>query len=145
LSIGRTGSSEGPRINLYRVERIGRETRVHVLKYNGLGTDLALGSAFHIVKIPRVKGSLSFLHEELWWSEAFCSTDVECHPAMICNFEDPSCQASYLEGTCELPRSCPDGDSRYSPVCGCDGVTYANDYLRIDAGVTLKQRSGCLN
>jgi hypothetical protein len=138
--------SEGPRIKIFLVEQIDRETRVHVLKYNGFGSDLAIGNAFHIVKIPRVKGSISFVHDEVWENDRFCSTDVECHPAMICNFEDSFCQASYLEGICELPGACPPEvvGGRDLSVCGCDGVTYANDCMRINAGVVLKHRGKCL-
>jgi hypothetical protein len=137
--------SEGPRIKIFRVEQIGRETRVHVLKYNGWGSDLAIGNAFHIVKIPRVKRSISFVHDEVGENDRFCSTDVECHPAMICDFEDSSCQASYLEGLCELPGPCPDSSSgRDASVCGCDGVTYANDCMRINAGVVFEHRGKCL-
>ncbi|MBW2543835.1 MAG: hypothetical protein JRF15_17280 [Deltaproteobacteria bacterium] len=34
-----------------------------------------------------------------------------------------------------MPDSCPDGDRSYFPVCGCDGATFDNDRLRINAGV----------
>jgi hypothetical protein len=140
--LGCQSGSEGPSIRVVGVERIGRETRVHVLEDRRPGVDLAIGNAFQIVKIPRVKGSISFLHEEISISDSFCSTEVDCHPAMICDFHDSSCRAPYLEGTCVFPDPCPD-IGRPAPVCGCDGVTYNNDCLRINAGAVWKHGGIC--
>jgi len=61
-----------------------------------------------------------------------------CQPDQFC--EPAACGAT--TGTCQtLPLSCPDG---FSPVCGCDGVTYFSDCLRRSAGVQVNGSGVCL-
>jgi hypothetical protein len=61
-----------------------------------------------------------------------------CPPAQFC--EPTACGKT--SGTCQtLPPSCPDG---FSPVCGCDGVTYFSDCLRQSAGVQVSGSGACL-
>jgi hypothetical protein len=46
-----------------------------------------------------------------------------------------------MAGTCQsIPTSCDDG---YSPVCGCDGVTYFNDCLRRSGSVQAANPGIC--
>ena len=46
-----------------------------------------------------------------------------------------------MPGICvPAPTECPAGGS---PVCGCDGVTYASDCARLVAGVTKVQDGAC--
>ncbi len=64
-----------------------------------------------------------------------------CPRGQVCNYIDPTCAIVDLAGTCvPFPEICP---QVYDPVCGCDGVTYANDCERIRAGATLKNVGTC--
>ncbi len=64
-----------------------------------------------------------------------------CPDGFVCNMEDPTCSIADLAGSCTpRPRACP---LFYSPVCGCDGITYGNDCERLTAAVTLRHRGPC--
>ncbi|GAB4282800.1 MAG: hypothetical protein Kow0092_37780 [Deferrisomatales bacterium] len=66
---------------------------------------------------------------------------LPCPEGMVCNLIDPTCQVADLAGRCvPLPEACPD---LWEPVCGCDGVTYPNDCVRIRAGATLAHPGRC--
>jgi hypothetical protein len=64
-----------------------------------------------------------------------------CSAGQTCDLRDPTCAISDLAGTC-VPQveACPEF---YQPVCGCDGVTYANDCFRLQAGATLARVGRC--
>src|SRR5580658_6485981 len=66
----------------------------------------------------------------------WCSNDQDC-PAAFC--AKSSCGASH--GRCQAPPfNCDDG---FDPVCGCDGVTYWNDCLRQQHGVSVRTMGQC--
>ncbi|MEM9405776.1 MAG: Kazal-type serine protease inhibitor family protein [Acidobacteriota bacterium] len=69
-------------------------------------------------------------------------TPFQCRPGLFCESPDFSCaQQLDGQGTCAvIPEVCTDD---FTPVCGCDGVTYGNDCERQAAGVSKAADGAC--
>jgi hypothetical protein len=66
---------------------------------------------------------------------------LTCGAGAVCDLRDPTCSVADLTGMCVPgPLPCPLGGD---PVCGCDGVTYANDCTRVSAAATLAHAGAC--
>jgi hypothetical protein len=68
---------------------------------------------------------------------------LTCSPGFFCNYTlDQLCGAADDLGECDpIPEACPE---IYSPVCGCDGVTYGNACEANAAGVAVAAEGNCL-
>ncbi len=66
---------------------------------------------------------------------------IPCPDGQVCVVEDPTCSSADLFGKCvPFPDGCIE---LYSPVCGCDGVTYPNLCYLIKAGATIAHDGKC--
>jgi len=65
-----------------------------------------------------------------------------CADGEFCDYPDGAqCGAADQTGTCKVrPEACPE---YYSPVCGCDGVTYGNDCEANGAGTSVLHAGSC--
>ena len=69
---------------------------------------------------------------------AVCYSGGKCPAGMVCNLK--SCYPGASGQCVTKPPSCP---SAWSPVCGCDGVTYTNDCFRLSYGTSLAHPGTC--
>ena len=67
-----------------------------------------------------------------------CDTDVKCPDDMYCVHGASPCEGP---GLCQRAPATQSGD--YSPVCGCDGLTYGNEDTAQSNGVTVAKRGVC--
>ena len=66
---------------------------------------------------------------------------IPCPDGQFCELPEGQCGSADLEGQCvPMNGACPEF---YSPVCGCDGVTYANDCFRQAAGAQKAHDGAC--
>jgi hypothetical protein len=73
----------------------------------------------------------------------FCGgfAGIPCDEGLYCNFEDGSCGAGDMGGTCAvIPQLCP---FIYAPVCGCNGQTYANACIAASNSVSVAHDGEC--
>ena len=69
-----------------------------------------------------------------------CNTDRDCAAGEFCECRLASCDKT--GGVCtQRPEVCP---QVVAPVCGCDGMTYANDCQRQSAGACKRQNGPCI-
>jgi hypothetical protein len=69
-----------------------------------------------------------------------CKQSGDCLPTDFC--AKALCSESI--GFCkQRPTACP--SSEFNPFCGCDGVNYGNDCLRMAHGVSASARGECAN
>jgi hypothetical protein len=66
---------------------------------------------------------------------------LKCPDGQACQFPSGQCNTADLAGTCvAVPGTCPTTGPR---VCGCDGVSYANECELLKAGVRQAKQGDC--
>ncbi len=75
----------------------------------------------------------------------FCGglAGVPCNAGEYCKFDDGVCGQGDQSGACEtIPDVCTEV---FSPVCGCDGMTYSNPCTAASEGVSILSAGECAN
>lgn len=66
---------------------------------------------------------------------------LKCPEGQACQFPANQCNVADLAGTCvPVPETCP---KQGPPICGCDGVTYANECELLKAGARPDRQGAC--
>lgn len=75
-------------------------------------------------------------------SECGTIQGIPCPAGQTCELPAGQCQTADLAGMCvQIPEACT---QQYDPVCGCDGVTYGNDCMRLMARVQKNHDGECV-
>src|SRR5436305_1874915 len=66
---------------------------------------------------------------------------LKCPEQQACRFPVGQCNTADLAGTCvAVPATCQEAGPK---VCGCDGITYANECQLLKAGVRAAKQGEC--
>jgi len=69
------------------------------------------------------------------------TANLKCPDGQACRFPAGQCGTTDLPGTCvAVASTCPEGGPR---ICGCDGLTYANECELLKAGVRAAKAGDC--
>jgi len=73
-----------------------------------------------------------------------CYEQTACSPGLACAPNDGACNPIWWGGMCVVPGNDTACEGLPpSPVCGCDGVNYANECLAVAAGKGMKTNGAC--